>query len=121
DFPIGGNGKTVEIDETFIGGHDDVGHDDKAVVLGMVERNGDVVTRHVMSRTKSHLIPHIVSYVKPGTKIYSDEGSAFRLLTERYGYEHDMVDHSAKEYVRGDVHTNTIESFWANVKRGING
>ena len=62
-----------------------------------------------------------MTYVKPGTKIYTDEASAFRLLTEKYGYEHAMVDHSATEYVRGDVHTNTIEGFWANVKRGING
>jgi transposase len=62
-----------------------------------------------------------VTYVKPGTKIYTDEGSAFKLLTEKHGYEHEAVDHSAKEYVRGDVHTNNIEGFWANVKRGING
>ena len=42
DFPIGGPGKTVEIDETFIGGKDTAGHDDKAIVFGIVERNGDV-------------------------------------------------------------------------------
>ena len=121
DFPIGGPGKTVEIDETFIGGKDTAGHDDKAVVFGIVERNGDVLTRHVQMRSKAHIIPHVVTYVKPGSKIYTDEGSAFRLLTEKYGYEHEAVDHSAKEYVRGDVHTNTIEAFWANVKRGIKG
>jgi len=40
---------------------------------------------------------------------------------ERHGFDHQTVDHSAKEYVRGDVHTNNIEAFWANVKRGING
>jgi transposase-like protein len=72
-------------------------------------------------RTKAHIIPHVVTYVKPGTKIYTDEGSAFKLLTEKFGYEHEAVNHSAKEYVRGDVHTNTIEGFWANVKRGIAG
>jgi transposase len=101
DAPIGGPGKVVEADETFIGGvdHEARGEaDDKAIVLGMVERGGDVVTR-----------------------LYTDEGTAFKLLTEKYGYEHEMVDHSAKEYVRGDVHTNSIEGFWANVKRGING
>jgi transposase len=62
-----------------------------------------------------------VKFVKPGSKINTDEGSNFRLLKERYGFDHEMVDHSAKEYVRGDVHTNTIEAFWANVKRGIRG
>ena len=42
-------------------------------------------------------------------------------LTERYGYDHETVDHRAKEYVHGDAHTNTLEGFWANVKRGIKG
>ena len=121
DYPIGGPGKTVEADETFIGGKDDIGHDDKAVVLGMIERGGDVVTRVVQMRTKAHIIPHIVKFVKPGSKINTDEGSNFKLLKERLGFDHEMVDHSAKEYVRGDVHTNTMEAFWANVKRGIKG
>jgi hypothetical protein len=69
DFPVGGPGKTVEIDETFIGGKDEIGHDDKAVVFGIVERNGDVLTRRVQMRTKANIVPHVVSYVKPGTKI----------------------------------------------------
>ncbi len=42
-------------------------------------------------------------------------------MTERHGYEHEAVNHSAKEYMRGDVHTSTIEAFWANMKRGISG
>jgi transposase len=96
DYPLGGPGKTVEIDETFIGGKDRAGHDDKAVVFGIVERDGDVLTRHVAMRTKAHIIPHVVTFVKPGTKIYTDEGSAFKLLTEKYGYEHEAVDHSAQ-------------------------
>jgi hypothetical protein len=121
DYPIGGPGKTVEADETFIGGKDELGKDDKAIVLGLVERGGDVVTRVVQARTKNHLIPHIVKFVKPGSKINTDEASNFKLLKERYGFDHEMVDHSAKEYVRGDVHTNSIEGFWSNVKRGING
>src|SRR6185312_14000173 len=98
DYPMGGAGKTVEVDETFIGGHDEQGHDDKA-----------------------HIIPHIVRFVKEGSRVHTDEASNFKLLTEKYGYDHEHVDHSAKEYVRGDVHTNSIESFWSQVKRGING
>lgn len=42
-------------------------------------------------------------------------------MTETYGFEHAAFDHSAKEYVRGDVHTNSIEPFWSQVKRGISG
>ncbi len=121
DYPIGGPGKTVEADETFIGGKDEIGHDDKAVVLGMVERGGDVVTRVIQMRTKAHIIPHIVKFVKPGSRINTDEASNFKLLKEKFGYDHEMVDHHRKEYVRGDVHTNTIEGFWSNVKRGIKG
>lgn len=68
DYPLGGPGKTVEIDETFVGGKDRAGHDDKAVVFGIVERNGDVLTRHIAMRTKAHVIPHVVTFVKPGTK-----------------------------------------------------
>jgi transposase len=121
DYPIGGPGKTVEADETFIGGKDKLGEDDKAIVLGIVERGGDVVTRVVQMRTKQHIIPHIVKFVKPGSKINTDEGSNFKLLKEKFGFDHEMVDHSRKEYVRGEVHTNSIEAFWANVKRGIKG
>ena len=58
---------------------------------------------------------------KEGARIHTDEASNFKLLTEKYGYDHEAIDHSAKGYVRGDVHTNLIESFWSQVKRGING
>lgn len=122
DYPVGGPGKTVEMDEAFIGGKDLNGKpDDKSVVFGILERGGDVVTRHVIDRTAKSLVPHVVKFVKKGTRVHTDEFSSYRSLTERHGYDHDTVDHSAKEYVRGDVHTNGIESFWSSVKRGING
>lgn len=121
DFPIGGLGKVVEADETFVGGKDKMGHDDKAIVFGVVERGGDIVTRHVLDRSADTLVPHILEYAKDGSRIMTDEWSGYRSLTERHGYEHNTVDHSAKEYVRGDAHTNSIESFWSQVKRGING
>lgn len=89
--------------------------------MGIVERGGDVITRVVHARTKAHIIPHIVRFVKEGSRVHTDEASNFKLLKEKYGYDHEMVDHSAKEYVRGDVCTNSIESFWSQVKRGING
>jgi hypothetical protein len=84
DFPIGGPSKTVKADKTFIGGVDKASEgktDDKAVVLGMVERGGDVVTRHVMDRTSRSVVPHIVSFVKPGSRVMTNEVKVFALLT----------------------------------------
>ncbi|HWV52418.1 IS1595 family transposase [Pseudorhodoplanes sp.] len=126
DTPMGGpGGGIVEVDKTFIGGKDKRGEGDKSVVLGMVERGGDVVTRHVADRTAYSVVPQIRKHVKPGSFIHTDEAAAFRSLTERHGYAHETVDHSEKEYVRftdGEpVDTNTIEAFWSQVKRGING
>lgn len=122
DYPIGGSGGgIVEVDETFIGGKDRLGEDDKAIVLGMIERKGDVVTRVVQSRHADVLVPHIKRLVEPGARIVTDELASYRSLTARHGYEHEAVDHAAEEWVRGDAHTNTIEAFWANLKRGIKG
>jgi len=60
-----------------------------------------------------------VRFVKAGSRVQTDEASNFKLLTENC-YDHESVDHS-EEYVRGDVHTNSIESFWSQVKLRING
>src|SRR5258706_8239808 len=80
DAPIGGHGKTVEADETFIGG---VGFepnpDDKGIVLCMVESGGDVVTRVVQSRTKHHIIPPIVRFVKKGSRLHTERTSKLKL------------------------------------------
>lgn len=119
DDTLGGN-HIVEVDKTFIGGKDKQGHDDKTVVLGIHERGGEVMTRVIPDRTSRSVIPHILRNVRAGAWVATDEAWAFKPL-EDYGYEHETVNHAAKEYVRGPVHTNSIESFWATVKRGIRG
>ena len=121
DYPMGGPGKMVEADETFIGGKDKMGEDDKSVVFGIIERGGDVVTCHVRDRAAATVTPHIVQFVKAGSRISTDDWTGYNALVERHGYDHAAVNHSAKEYVRDDIHTNSIESFWSQVKRGING
>jgi hypothetical protein len=108
DYPMGGPGKIVEADETFIGGRTN---------WVRVTRRLSWASLSVMAMSLSH----IVRFVKEGSRVHTDEASNFKLLKEKYGYDHEAVDHSAKEYVRGDVHTNSIESFWSQVKRGING
>ena len=120
DRTLGGlGGPIVEVDKTFIGGYDRMGQDDKKVVLGIIERGGEVLTRHIASRQIKHVLPHIEAWVKMGSRVMTDKAKVFELFQE--GYTHESVDHRAKEYVRGPVHTNTIEAFWAALKRGING
>ncbi|MEX2644159.1 MAG: IS1595 family transposase [Acetobacterales bacterium] len=119
DTKIGGR-RVVEIDKAFIGGKDKRGQDDKYVVLGMVERQGEIVTRVLKDRRSLTVMPHILEWVKRGSKVATDEAKAFGDLPEE-GYRHGTVNHRKGEYVRGPVHTNTIEGFWAWLKRGING
>jgi transposase len=123
DAPLGGvSGEdgVVEIDETWIGGIDKRGEEDKAQVLGMIERKGEVVTRVVPSRSAKNLLPHIKKFVRKGSRVATDEWPTYRALAS-LGFRHQTVNHSEMEWVRGEVHTNTIEAFWANVKRGIKG
>lgn len=122
DRPLGGPAPApvVEIDEAFLGGRDRAGHDDKAVVLGMVERDGDVLSQQVAGRHTNQVLPPIKKWVKEGSRVMTDDARLYRGL-DIHGYAHESVNHSEKEYVRGDAHTNTIESYWAMLKRGING
>lgn len=120
DRQLGGQGgPVVEVDKTFIGGYDRIGKDDKHVVLGMIERGGEVLARAIKSRQARHVIPEIRDWVLPNTRVASDSAPLFKMLAE--DFDHAVVDHSKKEWVRGDVHTNTIEAFWGVLKRGING
>lgn len=123
----------VEIDETYIGGksknrHASVRKDDsletkerykKSAVLGMVQRDGDIRAKHVADTKKYSLLVPILKNIERKATIYSDQLRAYRSLG--LVYDHEAVKHNQGEYVRGRVHTNTIESFWALLKRGIYG
>ncbi len=74
----------------------------------------------VANVSRATLMPHIQERVLPTANVHTDEMSSYDPLG-RNGYKHDRVNHSAKVYVSGDVHTNTIEGFWSLVKRGIDG
>jgi transposase len=112
----------VETDETYIGGRQRGGKSvrDKEVVFGLVERDGNVKAEHVRSAGARVLLPRIRDGVQIGTTIYSDQAQVYRTL-HRIGYFHDSVNHSIGEYGRGIVHTNTIEGFWSQLKRSIDG
>ena len=117
--PLGG---IVEVDETYIGGRAKLGKqfDNKSIVFGAVERNGRAISAHVKSSGARVLLPKIESGIAKGSVIHSDEYRVYKTLNRR-GYNHTTVNHSKLEYVRGDVHTNTIEGFWSQLKRSIDG
>jgi transposase-like protein len=116
----------VEVDETYIGGkHKGArgrGASGKTIVMGMVERQGNAITQ-VIPDVKAHtLLPMIEKNVAKSNKtvVYTDELPSYNYV-ERLGYAHEIVQHSAKQYVRGIVHVNTMESLWGTIKRGIDG
>jgi transposase len=114
----------VEIDETMIGGKRKGKRgraaDGKTVVFGMLERGGEVMTRVVPDVKIKTLIPIIVDKVVRGSTISTDELRSYVSLY-RQGYRHDMVQHGAGEYVRGNCHVNSMEGFWSMIKRSIRG
>lgn len=121
DNSLGGrDGGVVEADEMFYGGVDKRGEDDKAVIFGAIERGGEVVTQVLPSRKAKDIMPAIFKWVRPGSRIATDEAGAYRELAEN-GYMHGTVNHSEGQYVSGQVHTNTIEAFWSHVRRSMNG
>lgn len=116
----------VEADETFIGGkpraYDKRPRDqklaDKSIVLGMVERDGRVRAQVIPFSGTGDIAPRVLETVKAGSTLYTDGWHVYRHLGV---YDHAWVDHQHDEYVRGDVHTQTIEGFWSTLKRGIDG
>jgi transposase-like protein len=121
---LGGNGGgQVEADETFIGFkrgravRAGTGH--KHAVFTLVERSGKARSFHVANVTGATLKPILEKHVAKGVDLMTDDAGQYPAITGDYA--HSTVNHSAKEYVRGIVHTNTVEGYFAILKRGIVG
>jgi ISXO2-like transposase domain/Transposase zinc-ribbon domain len=124
-------GGIVEVDETWIGGKNKNRHWDKKVkgtgpvvtgktpIIGAVSRKGNVVARVLRQVNKNEACAFVREVVSDKVSLLAtDESSVYSGLKE---YAHASVDHAAKQYVVGAVHTNTIEGFWSIFKRGVVG
>ena len=121
---LGGEGKVVEIDETLVGGKTKGRgkyREGKSYVLGMMERGGQVVTKVIPNNRQVTLIPAIRAGLKDGSEVHTDELKSYRAIA-KHGFTHKRVNHSKGEYATKDgVTVNSIESFWAQLKRSIRG
>jgi len=117
--------KIVEVDETWVGGkRKNVGHGfkgNKALVAGVAQRNGEVRLQVIDDRTREALHEFIKKYIAPDTEaIYTDNWPAYDGIADQ-DTRHETVNHSADEWVRGDVHTNYVENIWSLLKRSLVG
>ncbi len=114
---------TVEVDEAFFGGGNKVYNwsamtTRKKPIIGMVEREtGKVRMFLVNSRNAKTINKLIKDNIEVGSTVYTDSWRGYSDLAK--DYNHEIIDHSKREYVRGDVHTNTIENIWGQFKRNI--
>jgi transposase-like protein len=128
---LGGDGKAVEVDESFVGGveenkhrskrkHQGTGGTGKEAVIALVERGGRVHSHHVPEVNAKTLGPILEAQLDGASYVYTDDAGVMKKAVRQFDL-HDSVNHSAGEYVRGNVHTNTIEGYFSIMKRGING
>ena len=131
---LGSPGSKVEVDETFIGGKARNMHKSrrarvgfgrgmqgghgKAVVMGMLERGGNVKTAVIPDRKAAFVQKAVRENVQPGSWLMTDEFVGYAGLAPEY--THLVVNH-LERYVQGNVHTQGIENFWSLLKRGLGG
>lgn len=134
--PMGGEGKIVEADETYFGPVEKAkvrtvttsGRPftkkgraaNKRAIVALVERGGRVRTFHVGAADKVTVSKIVMDNVARESRLHTDESRLY-IGSDALFASHETVKHSAKEYVRGDVHTNSAEGYFSIFKRGMRG
>lgn len=124
--PMGSGGKVVEADETYIGRLEGQpvrrgGAAHKNTVFTLVERGGSARSFHVDGNRAADLLPVIRANLSREARFMTDEMYSYKYIAEFEELTHESVKHSKKEYVRGEVHTNTVEGYYSIFKRGMKG
>jgi transposase-like protein len=122
--PMGGGGGIVEVDETFIGKKAQApkvvgGYAHKNAVLTLVSRDGEARSFHIDEANTKNIMPIIRRNLASEAKVITDDAGYYRNLDKEY--MHAFVNHSAGQYGRGIIHTNTIEGYYSIFKRGMKG
>lgn len=135
---LGGGGKIVEADETYFGDIPEAkrrkvttsgrpftkwgrtGPSNKRAIVSLVERGGKVRSFHVASADKDNVTKIVNENIDRETRLHTDESRLYGHAAAMFA-AHETVKHSRKEYVRGDVHTNTVEGYFSIFKRGMRG
>ncbi len=129
--PLGGEGKVIEADTSYIGGKEknkhankrnpkNIGGAGKMIVHTLVERDGAARSHHIANVTGSTLRPILMAHANLKSSLMTDTHGGYSKVGKKFA-RHEMVDHGAGEYVRGDAHSNTAEGYFAILKRGIIG
>lgn len=121
---FGSGGGDVEVDETYVGGHRKGtrgrGSENKTPVVGIIERKGRAKAKVVPNSKYLSIIPLVTDTVDPSAAVHTDEYGVYKSL-DKLGFDHQTVQHQRKQYVSANVHTNSVEGFWAQVKNAVNG
>jgi transposase-like protein len=123
--PMGGSGKAVEADETYIGrqeglGLDKSGYHNKNMVVTLVERGGSARSFHTDGHSAASIYPIVLQNVRRESHLMTDKAMHYRAIGQEFA-EHGTVAHERGEYGRGDIHTNTVEGYYSIFKRGMKG
>jgi len=135
----GGENSEIEVDETYVGGkvsnmhsrkrnrmvresgNDHVGNLNKTIVMGFLDREARKIRTTIVPNTsRVTLQSQVLKHVANDSNVYTDEAAGYKSLGANSTFVHEIVNHT-QQYVRGRVHTNSLENFWSLLKRGLNG